>query len=107
MFDVGFSELVMVGLVALLVIGPERLPKIARLAGFWLGKSRSMIASVKDEIKQEFHAEEMRQLMQQQFITDELQKTVKNDSEATIMDINAAMEALAETKTDLHVDKPV
>jgi len=106
MFDVGFSELVMVGLVALLVIGPERLPKIARLAGFWLGKSRSMIASVKDEIKQEFHAEEMRQLMQQQFITDKLQKTV-NDSEATIMDINAAMEALAETKTDLHVDKPV
>jgi len=106
MFDVGFSELVMVGLVALLVIGPERLPKIARLAGFWLGKSRSMIASVKDQIKQEFHAEEMRQLMQQQFITDELHKTV-HDSEATIMDINAAMEALAETKTDLHVDKPV
>ena len=106
MFDVGFSELVMVGLVALLVIGPERLPKIARLAGFWLGKSRTMIASVKDEIKQEFHAEEMRQLMQQQFITDELQKTV-HDSEATIMDINAAMEALAETKTDLHDDKPV
>ena len=106
MFDVGFSELVMVGLVALLVIGPERLHKIARLAGFWLGKSRSMIASVKDEIKQEFHAEEMRQLMQQQFITDELQKTV-NESEATIMDINAAMEALAETKTDLHDDKPV
>jgi sec-independent protein translocase protein TatB len=106
MFDVGFSEMVMIGLVALLVIGPERLPKIARLAGFWLGKSHSMIASVKDEIKQEFHAEEMRQLMQQQFITDELQKTV-NDSEATIMDINAAMEALAETKTDLHDDKPV
>ena len=106
MFDVGFSEFVMVGLVALLVIGPERLPKIARLAGFWLGKSRSMIASVKDEIKQEFHAEEMRQLMQQQFITDELQKTV-NDSEATIMDINAAIEALAETKADFHEDKPV
>ena len=44
--------------------------------------------------------------MQQQFITDKLKKTV-NDSEATIMDINAAMEALAETKTDLHDDKPV
>ena len=106
MFDVGFSELVMVGLVALLVIGPERLPKVARLAGFWLGKTRSMIASVKAEIKQELHAEEMRQLMQQQLITNELQKTV-NDSEAAIMDINAAVvEALAETKTDLHDDKP-
>jgi sec-independent protein translocase protein TatB len=107
MFDVGFSELVMIGLVALVVIGPERLPKVARLAGFWLGKTRSMVASVKAEIKQELHAEEMRQLMQQQLIADELQKTV-TDSEAAIMDINAAVvEALAETKTDLHDDKPV
>jgi sec-independent protein translocase protein TatB len=106
MFDVGFSELVMVGLVALLVIGPERLPKVARIAGFWLGKTRSMITSVKAEIKQELHVEEMRQLVQQQLIADELQKTV-NGSEAAIMDINTAIEALAETKTDLHDDKPV
>jgi Sec-independent protein translocase protein TatA len=93
MFDVGFSELVMVELVALLVIDPERLSKIARLAGFGLGKSLRMLASVKDEIKQLFHAEEMRQLMQRQFITDELQKTV-NQSEATIMAANAANAAM-------------
>ena len=105
MFDVGFSELVMIGLVALLVIGPERLPKVARIAGFWLGKSRTMMASVKAEIKQELHAEEMRQLMHQQLIADELQKTV-NDSEAAILDINATVKNLAETKTDLHNDKP-
>jgi sec-independent protein translocase protein TatB len=65
MFDVGFSELVMVGLVSLLVIGPERLPKVARLAGFWLGKIQQMIANVKVEIKQEFHAEEIRQLLKE------------------------------------------
>jgi sec-independent protein translocase protein TatB len=62
MFEVGFSELCMLGLVALLVIGPEKLPKVARLAGFWLGKTRTMIASVKAEIKEELRAEEMRQL---------------------------------------------
>lgn len=56
----------MVGLVALLVIGPEKLPKIARLAGFWLGKTRTMIASVKAEIKEELRAEEMRQLFNEQ-----------------------------------------
>ncbi len=56
----------MVGLVALLVIGPEKLPKIARLAGFWLGKTRSMVASVKAEIKEELRAEEMRQLFNEQ-----------------------------------------
>ena len=53
MFDVGFSELMMVGLVALLVIGPEKLPKAARIAGFWLGKARSTVAHVKTELKQE------------------------------------------------------
>lgn len=66
MFDVGFSELCLIGLVSLLVIGPERLPRVARLAGFWLGKTRSMVASVKEEIKLELQAEEMRQLFKEQ-----------------------------------------
>jgi len=65
MFDVGFSELVMVGLVSLLVIGPERLPKVARMTGFWIGKIQQMIANVKVEISQEFHAEEIRQLLKE------------------------------------------
>lgn len=74
MFDVGFSELCLIGLVSLLVIGPERLPKVARLAGFWLGKTRSMVASVKEEIKLELQAEELRQLFKEQSGLDEAQK---------------------------------
>jgi sec-independent protein translocase protein TatB len=66
MFEVGFSELCLIGFVSLLVIGPERLPKVARLAGFWLGKARSMVAGVKEEIKLELHTEEMRQLFNEQ-----------------------------------------
>ena len=65
MFDVGFSELIMVGLVSLLVIGPERLPKVARVAGFWIGKMQQMIANVKVEITEELHAEEIRQLLKE------------------------------------------
>ncbi len=65
MFDVGFSELIMVGLVSLLVIGPERLPKVARVAGFWIGKIQQMIANVKVEISQELHTEEIRQLLKE------------------------------------------
>ena len=53
MFDVGFWELCLVGLIGLLVIGPERLPKVARVAGYWLGKTRSLVASVKQEIREE------------------------------------------------------
>lgn len=55
----------MVGLVALLVIGPERLPKVARLLGFWIAKTRNIVASVKEEIKEEFHAEEIRQMLKE------------------------------------------
>jgi sec-independent protein translocase protein TatB len=81
MFEVGFSELCMVGLVALLVIGPEKLPKIARLAGFWLGKSRNMIASVKAEINAELQAEEMRQLFnEQQADIDNIQEMIQDAS---------------------------
>lgn len=61
MFDIGFSELCMVALIALLVIGPEKLPKVARVAGFWIGKARSTLASLKAEIREELHAEEIRQ----------------------------------------------
>ncbi|OQX32971.1 MAG: twin arginine-targeting protein translocase TatB, partial [Candidatus Sedimenticola endophacoides] len=56
MFDVGFFELLLLGLVALLVVGPERLPKLAYTAGKWLGKGRSMINSVKLEIDKEIKA---------------------------------------------------
>jgi sec-independent protein translocase protein TatB len=105
MFDVGFSEIVMVGLVALLVIGPEKLPKAARIAGFWLGKTRSTIATVKAEIQHELHAEEMRQLLNQQIASQELQETV-NATETAINEINSALEAIStETHTERTDDK--
>jgi len=92
MFDVGFSELVMVGLIALLVIGPERLPKAARIAGFWIGKARATIANVKAEIKHELHAEEMRQMLQQQSISDDLHQVVK-DTQAAVDEINMKLKS--------------
>ncbi len=79
----GFSELVMVGMVALLVIGPEKLPKLARLSGYWVGKARSTVASVKAEIRHELYLEETKQLMQE----------VRNDGDAAIMEIDSALEA--------------
>lgn len=103
MFDVGFSELLMVGLVALLVLGPEKLPKAARLAGLWVGKARNVLATAKAEIKQELHAEEMRQLLQQQSITGELQQAVQ-DTQSALDDINFNVQAATEINRD--DDKP-
>ena len=66
MFEIGFWELVMVGVVALIVVGPEQLPGLARKAGFWLGKARRMISEVKAEVDRELHLEELKQSLRQQ-----------------------------------------
>jgi sec-independent protein translocase protein TatB len=95
MFDIGFSELVMIGLVSLLVIGPERLPKVARLAGFWLGKTRAMVASVKSEIKQELQAEELRQIFKEQAELQEFHAAINETTDAA-NSIKASLEALPE-----------
>jgi sec-independent protein translocase protein TatB len=92
-------------LIALLVIGPERLPKAARIAGFWLGKTRNTIANVKAEIKQELHAEEMRQLLQQQQnITDELQQ-IASETQIAVDDIKISTETSGENTS--NNEKPV
>jgi len=79
MFDIGFWELCLVGLVSLIVIGPERLPKAARIAGFWIGKTRNMVQNVKSEIRQELQAEELRQtLKEQQAKLEEFEKLKDN-----------------------------
>ena len=95
MFDVGFSELIMVGLVSLLVIGPERLPKVARLAGFWIGKTRSMVASVKAEIKQELQEEELRQIFKEQADLQEFH-TALNETTDAVNSIKTSLAALPE-----------
>jgi sec-independent protein translocase protein TatB len=60
MFDVGFSELLLVALVALLVLGPERLPGAARTAGLWIGRLKRSFAAIKSEVEREIGADEIR-----------------------------------------------
>ncbi len=62
MFDIGFSELLLIGVVALLVIGPERLPKVARTAGAWVGRLNRYVSDVKGDIDREMRLEELRKL---------------------------------------------
>ncbi|HEV2607468.1 MAG TPA: Sec-independent protein translocase protein TatB [Xanthomonadaceae bacterium] len=60
MFDIGFGELLLIAVVALVVLGPERLPKAARLAGLWIRKARTQWNSVKAELENELADEELR-----------------------------------------------
>ena len=65
MFDVGFSELLLVALVALLVLGPERLPRAARFVGLWVRRARAQWHSVKAELERDLAAEELQRSLRE------------------------------------------
>jgi sec-independent protein translocase protein TatB len=93
MFEIGFWELVMIGVVALIVVGPEQLPGLARKAGFWVGKIRRMVAEVKADVDRELHLEELKQSLRQQTGLKEVQdladrvKTARREIEEELEDL--------------------
>ena len=79
MFDIGFSELLIIAVVALLVLGPERLPKAARFTGLWVRRARAQWYSVRSELERELAA-------------DELKRSLR-DTEDAMRDIDASVRA--------------
>ena len=98
MFDVGFLELMLLGVVTLLVVGPQRLPKIARTAGMWLGRGRRFINNVKDDIDRELKAEELKKILDKQKQNNPLHEIVE-DSKKSFDDIKKETEAAVEAGT--------
>jgi sec-independent protein translocase protein TatB len=68
MFGISFSELLLVGLVALLVLGPERLPGAARTAGLWVGRLKRSFNAIKQEVEREIGADEIRRQLHNEHI---------------------------------------
>ncbi len=66
MFDVGFWELLLIGVVGLLVVGPERLPEFARTIGRWVGQAQRMMRSVRADIERELETDDLRNMINQQ-----------------------------------------
>jgi sec-independent protein translocase protein TatB len=77
MFDIGFSEIIFILVITLLVVGPERLPRVARTAGLWLGKIRGFVTSVKADIDQELAAEELKRTLAKQAAMPELEEIIE------------------------------
>jgi sec-independent protein translocase protein TatB len=103
MFDVGFFELLLIGVVALLVVGPERLPKLARTAGMWLGRGRRFIGSVKEDIDREIKAQELRDILEKQKQNNPLHEIVedtKKDFEQIRNETESAVNTAKQTPTD-------
>ncbi|PID41699.1 MAG: twin-arginine translocase subunit TatB [Proteobacteria bacterium] len=81
MFDIGFLELVLLGIVALLVLGPEKLPHAARTAGKWVGTAKRMVNQVSREIDQEIKTRELREKLKKEGDTlglEKIQSTVSS-----------------------------
>ncbi|MCX7111702.1 MAG: Sec-independent protein translocase protein TatB [Proteobacteria bacterium] len=99
MFDVGFSEMLLVGLVALLVFGPERLPRVAKEAALWIRKARSMANSVKQEIDRELQLQDLKETMDKQ--KREMEKLLLADHSAvkSVLDVQIKPDSKSEERT--------
>ena len=123
MFDIGFSELMIVMVVALLVIGPERMPGLVRKAGLWFGKARRFVTSVKQDIDQELAQDELKRLIQEQKdsvglhdIIEETKDVVdhakqeylvktSDDIEDEVHELEASVKSESETESDDRTEK--
>ena len=91
MFDVGFSELIVIGIVALVVIGPERLPKVARTAGHLLGRLQRYVNDVKADISREMQLDELKKLQS------EMQDSARNFEHGINTEIQAVQQIADQT----------
>jgi sec-independent protein translocase protein TatB len=76
MFDIGFWEVIFIAVITLLVVGPERLPRVARTAGLWAGKIRGFVVSVKADIDKELAADELKRTLQNQAAVPEIEELI-------------------------------
>jgi len=120
MFDIGFSELVVIAIVALVVIGPERLPKVARTIGLLLGRAQRYVNDVKSDINREMQLDELKKLQSQvtdsarEFETsmrkelDSARSAIETPAQAVLDDLEAKAKLDAESAVTLTQmpDKP-
>jgi sec-independent protein translocase protein TatB len=98
MFDIGFPELVLVAIVGLLVIGPERLPEALRTLGLWLGRMRRSFTAVKTEIEKEIGMDEVRRQLHNEAIMEEM-KRIESEVRDTAADVRSSIDEGADAIT--------
>ncbi len=100
MFDIGFSELLVIGVVALLVIGPERLPRVARTVGHLIGRMQRYVSDVKADINREMELEELRKMR------DSVQEAATSIESSVKEELNKAESGLNEAAATLNAESP-
>lgn len=100
MFDVGFSELVLIGIVAVVVLGPEKLPKVARTCGLIYGKAQKLFAGVKEEIERDMALEKLRKVSSDA-------KSQMDDIHAHLADVHADLSGISNNHSLLNQSRDV
>jgi len=101
MFDIAFTELMVIGVVALIVIGPEKLPRMARTVGHLAGKLQRYVSDVKADINREIELEDLRKMrdsMQQ--AASEFQSTVQSELSTTETELNKTVQDVVEARPE-------
>jgi sec-independent protein translocase protein TatB len=98
MFDIGFSEMLVIGLVALIVIGPERLPRVARTLGHLAGRLQRYVADVKADINREVELDELRKMKDSvQQAASGIETSVQSELNKAESELNAAANPTADS----------
>ncbi len=100
MFDIGFSEILLIAVVALVVIGPERLPKVARTAGFLLGRFQRYVSGVRADINRELQLEELRKA------GESLQTSMQSGMDAVHQTAQDASQIVTQTVAQMQPNVP-
>ena len=103
MFDIGFPELLLVSVVALLVVGPDRLPETIRTISLWVGRFRRSFANIKREIENEIGADEIRAQLYNESIMQDIEKS-KESLEEVKKEVTEAIEQVDVSVSNLKSD---
>ena len=79
MFDIGFWEILLVAVVALIVVGPERLPKLIRVTGLWIGRAQASLQAIRNEISKELRDQELKEALKKPDDLPDLNETISLD----------------------------
>ena len=112
MFDIGFPELLLISIVALLVIGPEKLPETIRTISLWMGRFRRSFSKIKQEIENEIGADEIKAQLYNESIMQDIEKSrktledVKDNVTGAINEVDSAVTEIKSTPVNSLAESP-
>jgi len=105
-FDIGFTELLVVSVVALLVVGPDKLPKLARTVGLWVGKAKHMVSDVKADIDREIRNQEILDIEKARESVEQVQEDLNSSTAGIVGAIEKSAADITEEESESSTMAP-